>query len=323
MATAKTGPGPDGRYAEDVIEIPVRGWKAILSRTMASFTSDNVSLAAGGATFFLLLAVFPGLAAFVAIYGLLFDPATVQQHTAALSGVLPDAAIGLIGAELERLASQPASALGFGFVLSILLALWSANAGVKALFAAMNQVYGEVEDRGFVRLTLTSLAFTLAAIIGAAILLGAVVVVPAVLGSLGLGSAAQTLLSLLRWPVLLLIVMLGIGVLYRYGASRNPPRWKWIVWGCFVTAVVWVIASAAFSYYLSNFANYNATYGSIGAVVGFMMWMYVSLMILLAGAELNAEIEHQLVTDTTVGPPKPMGRRGAVVADTLPEDKTK
>ncbi|WP_420391789.1 YihY/virulence factor BrkB family protein [Acuticoccus sp.] len=320
MSSTHSGAGPDGRYAEDVIEIPPRAWLAILRRTLRSFTTDNLSLVAGGATFFLLLAIFPALAAFVALYGLLFDVATVEGHVAAMAGVLPAAAIDLVGAELNRLASQPSGALGVGFVVGLLIALWSANAGVKALFAALNQVYGEVEERGFVRLTLTSLAFTLAAIIGAALLLAAVVVVPIVLGRLGLSDATHWMLSLLRWPVLLLLVMVGIAILFRYGGSRRPPRWRWIVWGAAVTAVLWVAASAAFSYYLSNFADYNATYGSLGAVVGFMMWLYVSLMILFAGAELNAEVERQLVTDTTVGPAKPMGSRGAMVADTLPED---
>lgn len=308
----------NGRSAENIRQIPVAGWKEILRRTVSEISRDNLSLIAGGATFFLLLAIFPALAAFVALYGLLFDVATVQGHVATLEGVLPEAGVDLISGELERLASQPDGSLGVGFVVGLLVALWSANAGVKALFSALNVVYEEREDRSFVRLTLESLAFTLVAIAGAVILLITVVAAPAVLGRLGLGAVAETTIALMRWPILLAIVALGIGFLYKYGASRRPPRWHWISWGTLLTAVLWVLVSAAFSFYLSRFANYDATYGSLGAVIGFMMWLYLSLMTLLVGAELNAEIEHQVATDTTIGPAKPMGERRAYMADNLP-----
>ena len=307
-----------GRYAEDVLQIPASGWKQILKRTAAEFSNDNITLIAGGATFFLILAIFPALAAFVALYGLLFDPSVVEGQVQALAGVLPGAATELITSELERLAGQPPASLGFGFFFGLAVSLWSANAGMKALFAAMNVAYDEDEERGFVKLTLLSLAFTLVTIIGGAVLLVVIAAIPAALGTMGLGPTAQWAIAILRWPVLLLVLMLGFGALYKFGASRTPPRWKWISWGTAVTAILWVLASAAFSFYLSNFANYNATYGSLGAVIGFMMWMYVSLVILLAGAELNSEIEHQVVTDTTVGDAKPLGERQARKADTLP-----
>lgn len=309
---------PHGREADGVFGIPFQGWKEILQRTLAEIGKDNISLIAGGATFFLLLAIFPALAAFVALYGLLVDPTTVQEHVAALQGVMPGAAVELIGAELERLASQPSNSLGIGFVFGLLVSLWSANAGVKALFGALNVVYDEDEKRSFVKLTLISLVFTVLAIIGAVILLAAIVVVPAALGSLGLSNTAEWLISILRWPALLVVITLGMGLLYKYGASRRPPRWTWIAFGTALTGILWIVTSALFSFYLANFANYNATYGSLGAVIGFMMWLYVSLMIVLAGAELNAEIEHQVEQDTTVGPARPMGERYAVKADTLP-----
>ncbi|ORE96054.1 putative ribonuclease BN [Stappia sp. 22II-S9-Z10] len=320
MAQTDLDAGPDGRYAEGIFEIPWPAWRAILMRVFTDINTNNISLIAGGATFFLLLAIFPGLAAFVALYGLVFDVSQVHDHVAALSGVLPTDAVGLITEQLSRLASQRDGALGIGFVVGLLVALWSANAGVKGLFSALNVVYGETEKRGFFKLTLVSLVFTLAAIVGAAVLLGAIVVVPAVMGVLGLASAGERLIALARWPVLFVVLMMGLSLLFRYGASRRPPRLRWVIWGSALTALLWVVASAAFSFYLSHFANYNATYGSLGAIIGFMMWLYVSLMILLLGAELNAEVEHQLITDTTVGPIKPMGERRAVVADKLPED---
>jgi membrane protein len=315
-----TAPDEVGRYAESVFQIPRKGWKEILSRAAAEVGRDNLSLVAGGAAFFLLLAIFPALAAFVALYGLLFDPAQVESQIAALQGLMPGAATDILQGELERLTATDSASLSFGFVFGLLVSLWSANAGVKSLFAAMNIVYDEDEKRGFVALTLRSFAFTLAAIVGAVVLLTAIVVVPAVLGSLGLGQAAETAIDILRWPILLLVLTFGIGALFKFGASRRPPRWRWISWGTGLTAVLWVVVSAAFSFYLSNFANYNATYGSLGAVIGFMMWLYISLMILFVGAELNAEIERQVATDTTVGPPKPMGQREANHADHLPDD---
>ncbi|UOM35178.1 YihY/virulence factor BrkB family protein [Acuticoccus sp. I52.16.1] len=319
MNVAEPKAGVDGRYAEGIFQIPPGAWMEILKRTVRDVGRNNLSLIAGGATFFLLLAIFPALAAFVALYGLVFDVAAVQEHVTALTGVLPAEAIDLVSEQLSRLASQNEGTLGIGFAVGLGVALWSANAGVKALFAAMNVVYGEEEKRGFVKLTLISLAFTLAAIVAAAILLGAIVVVPAVLAVIGLQSTGGLIIDLARWPILFVVLLSGLSLLFRYGASRRPPRLRWVVWGSVLTAALWVAASAAFSFYLANFANYNATYGSLGAVIGFMMWLYVSLMILLIGAELNAEVEHQLITDTTVGPMKPMGERRAVVADTLPD----
>ncbi|MCF3936494.1 YihY/virulence factor BrkB family protein [Acuticoccus sp. M5D2P5] len=308
-----------GRYAENVFHIPLQGWKEIIKRTIKAISEDNLSLIAGGVTFFLLLAIFPALAAFVALYGLVSDVSTVQQHLNLLAGFVPSDGVELIGGELTRLASRSNGTLGFGFILGLLVALWSANAGVKALFAALNIVYDEREKRGFIELTLKSFAFTLAAIVGAGILLIVVVAAPAFMGRLGLSVQTELWVSILRWPILLFAVFGGIGLLFKFGASRQPPRWRWISWGTLLTAVLWVGVSAGFSFYLSNFANYDATYGTLGAVIGFMMWLYISLFVMLAGAELNAEIEHQVAIDTTSGPYKPMGMRDAIKADYLPE----
>ncbi|WP_108663326.1 YihY/virulence factor BrkB family protein [Acuticoccus kandeliae] len=312
-----------GRYAETVRHIPVRGWKEILSRTATEISRDNISLIAGGAAFFLLLAIFPALAAFVALYGLVSDVSTVEEHLNLLSGVMPTDAVNLIGGELERLASQSNGSLGIGFLIGLLVALWSANAGVKALFAALNVVYDEREKRGFIELTLKSLAFTLAAIVGASLLIVVVVAAPSVLSMFGLGAETEILIAILRWPILLVAIMGGIGLLFKFGASRRPPKWRWISWGTALTAILWVAVSAGFSFYLSNFANYDATYGALGAVIGFMMWLYISLYVMLAGAELNSEIEHQVATDTTSGPYKPKGMRNAVMADYLPGEDHK
>lgn len=311
--------GEGGRYAERIIDIPVDGWKAILKRTFQQISEDNLTLIAGGSTFFLLLAVFPAMAAFVALYGLFFNTADIAQQIDSARGVVPSAGLELIEGELSRLVSQPASKLGIGFAISVLLSLWSANAGMKALFTAMNVAYGEEEKRGFFRLTLLSLCFTVLGLVAVAVLFLVIGGVPALVGALHIGRGAETLILVLRWPLLLLFVVAGLSTLYKYGPSRRPPRWRWLGWGTTFTALLWLGASAAFALYLSRFADYNATYGSLGAVVGFMMWLYVSLIVVLLGAELNSEIEHQVATDTTTGPYKPMGKRGAHKADNLPK----
>lgn len=313
-----TAPDPDGRHAEGWSSIPRGGWRAILRRTMQGFSEKNLSLVAGGATFFMLLAIFPAIAAFVSLYGLLFDTAAVETQVAQLEGFVPESGLDLIEGELSRLAATSSGSLGFAFVAGLLVALWSANAGVKSLLSAMNIVWGESEERGIVRLTLTAFAFTLGGLLVIAAFVAVVAVAPAVLGLLGLGEAASWAIAILRWPALFALLAVAVALLFRYGPSRTPARWRWIGWGAIVTTVAMVIVAGAFSFYLSNFGNYNATYGTLGAVIGLMMWMYVTLLVLLLGAEFSAQVEHHVATDTTVGPAMPLGSRGATMADRLP-----
>lgn len=312
-----------GRFAERFTQIPVKGWKDILLRVSEEIGNDRLSIVSAGVAFFLLLALFPALAALVSLYGLVSDPATLQNQLEALSGILPASAIDLIGSRLEHLVEQSSSSLSFGFLIGLGVAIWSTNSGFKALFEALNAAYDEQEKRGFLALNLVALAFSLTGLLTIAVLVGATVAVPALLAALYLGASTEWLISLARWPVLLLVITLAIGALYRWGPSRNPARWHWISWGGLSAAIVWVIFSAAFSFYLANFANYDATYGSLGAVIGVMMWTYLSVFILLVGAELNSEIEHQVLVDTTVGPHRPMGERGAKMADTVGEARAK
>jgi membrane protein len=306
-----------GRYAEKPTQLPWPGWKDILWRLYEEFTADRVTLIAAGATFYLLLALFPALAAFVSVYGFVADPVTIADHIAFLGGVLPSGGVDLIRAQLQTLAAQNSAALSFGFVFGLLFALWSANNGIKTLFEALNIAYEEDEKRSFIQLNLVSFVFTLGAIVIGILFIVSVGVVPAVLAFVGLNGAEELLISLLRWPVLIIVSTLAISVLYRYGPSRERAQWSWVTWGSALAAMLWLVASLLFSWYLSNFADYNATYGSLGAVIGFMMWTWISLVILLAGAELNAEMEHQTAYDTTTGVPRPMGMRGATMADTL------
>ena len=306
-----------GRHAKHPSAIPWRGWKDILWRVWSEIGEDRIMLVAAGVTFYLLLALFPELAAFVSLYGFVADPKTIADHVANLGWVLPSGGLDMIRTQLQALANASGKALSFGFVVGFLVALWSANSGMKALFEAMNVAYEEEEKRSFIRLNLLSLAFTLAAMAVGILMVVMVGVVPAVLSFLSLGDLTEILVRILRWPLLLVAAGVAISIIYRYGPSRERAQWRWINWGAALAALVWLVVSILFSWYLENFADYNATYGSLGAVIGFMMWTWISVLVLLVGAELDSEIEHQTARDTTTGKPVQRGRRGAVMADTI------
>ena len=306
-----------GRRAETPTEIPARGWKDIAWRVYEQFTQDRVMSEAAGVTYYALLALFPAIAALVSIYGLFADPGTIESNLNALSGVLPGGALEVVSDQVKRIASKGGGTLGFGFILGLVISLWTANAGMKALFDALNIVYDEREKRSFVVLNAQSIAFTLGGIAFILLALGGIVALPVVLDFVGLSSGTEWLLALGRWPVLLAAVVLGLALIYRYGPSRERAQWKWITPGSLVAAVLWLVVSMLFSWYVSSFGNYNETYGSLGAVIGFMTWIWLSSIVILMGAEINAEIEHQTATDTTEGAPKPLGARGATMADTL------
>lgn len=306
-----------GRKARSPAEIPALGWKDVAWRIWASIQQDRILLVAAGATFYLLLALFPALAAFVSLYGFVADPRTVAEHVAFLGGLMPSGSVAMIEAQLDALATQATGTLSFGFLTGFAVALWSANNGIKAMFEGMNVAYGENEKRSFLRLNLVSFAFTLGAMLVGIAMIITVGVVPAVLAFLRLDGFTETIIRLTRWPIILVAIGLAIALLFRFGPSREPARLRWLSWGVVVSTVIWLSGSIAFSYYLENFADYDATYGTLGAVIGFMMWTWVSVIILLFGAELNAALEHQTAVDTTTGRTKPMGSRGARVADTV------
>jgi len=306
-----------GRSADTPSEMPWEGWKDIFWRTYTEFAADRITLIAAGATFYLLLALFPALAAFVSIYGFVADPVTIADHIAFLGGVLPSGGVDLIRKQLQALASQDPATLSFGFIFGLLFALWSANSGIKTLFEALNVAYDETEKRSFLWLNTLSLIFTLGAMLVGILFIVCVGVVPAILAFAGLSGWEETLVSIVRWPLLIVISTAAISLLYRYGPSREQAKWRWVTWGALFASIAWLVASILFSWYLANFADYNATYGSLGAVIGFMLWTWLSVVILLLGAELDAELEHQTVRDSTTGRPQPMGQRGATMADTL------
>ncbi len=313
-AARRAHPGR-GRSAEKPSEIPPRGWKDILLRVKKEATEDQIPLISAGVTFFSVLAIFPGLAALVSIYGLFADPQQMGHSIAALSHVLPGGAVQVIGDQLDRLARASRGGLSLTFLIGLVTAIWSANGAVKSLMVGLNVAYGEHERRSFLKKTLTSLAFTLGFLVfgvAATIVLSLGPIVRA-----AMGDGAGLLFQAVSWPALVLALGLGLALFYRYGPSRDPVRFRWISWGSAVAVIAWIVVSVAFTLYVSNFGHYNRTYGSLGAAVGFMTWIWLSCMVVLVGAELNAEIEHQTAVDTTQGPPQPMGTRQARMADEL------
>lgn len=317
VSASRDEPGR-GRGAQFPHEIPARGWRDIAMRTWNEFNADQIPQVAGGVTFFVLLAIFPALAAFVSLYGLFADVGMAEKQFALLANVLPRDAVNFVGGEMIRLAGGARAPLGWAFAISLLFSLLSANGAIKALFNGLNVAYEERERRGIVRLNLTSLGFTIGGLVFVMATMGLLVAAPTALRIVGWeGRINPELLAIARWPTLFAVSAGALAILYRYGPSRERARWRWISWGSTAAALMWLIASMLFSWYVANFGHYERTYGSLGAVVGFMTWIWISTIVVLAGAEMNAEIEHQTAVDSTTGASEPMGVRGAKMADTL------
>jgi membrane protein len=310
-----------GRLATSPSEIPSKGWKDVLLRVYADIGEHRIMALAAGVTYYSILAIFPALAALVAIYGLFSDPGVIAKHLDQAAGFVPSGAIDVAREQLMRITSKGSESLGWTFIIGLAVSLWSANAAMKALFDTLNIVYGEQEKRGFVRLNAISLAFTFAGIAFVLLALSAVVVVPVVLNYLGLPDFTDLLVRVARWPAMFVVLTLALACIYRFGASREAPRWRWITWGSSAGTVLWIIASVLFSWYAANFGTFNKTYGSLGAAIGFMTWLWISAIVILLGAEIDAELGHQTARDTTTGAPRPMGRRGAHMADTVGEPR--
>jgi membrane protein len=306
-----------GRAATTPSEIPASGWRDILMRVKAEIGSDHVSLVAAGLALYALLAVFPGLAASIAIYGIFTSPGEVIDQMQTFSAILPPGTWELFSEQLHTIASQATGTLTLAAIIGFLVALWGARAGMASLMVATNIAYAEAEKRGFVKQTLMSVAFTLAAMLGFLLVLVLGVVVPLALEALGTSRWVQLLVGGLRWVALWGIAVLGLAVLYRYAPSRETARWRWVTWGSAIAATLWLLLSAGFAFYVGTFASYGKTYGALGGVIALLMWFYLSSFAIVIGAEINAEMERQTRRDTTAGPEAPMGQRGAFAADTL------
>jgi membrane protein len=288
-------------------------------RVKAEITDDHVSMVAASIAFYGLLAIFPAIAAMISIWGLLFDPQQIAQQIESVTGALPEAAAGIINDQVQAVAAGAGTGVSIAAIIGILLALYSASKGMQAMIEGLNIIYDEEEQRGFIKLSLVTLILTVGLIVMMIVALTTIAVIPALLGNLGLGEVFRTLLDYARWPVLVVVALVGLAFLYRYAPSRAAPQWQWVSAGALTATVLWLIGSIAFSIYVRNFGSYNETYGSLGAVVILLMWFWLSAFIVLLGAELNCEIERQTERDTTTGRSKPRGERGAYAADTVGE----
>jgi membrane protein len=306
-----------GREASTPNEIPSRGWLDIARRVKEQIRRDHLSIIAAGVAFYGLLAIFPGLVALVATYGLFADPVQIERHVASLSTILPPEAAQVVMRQLRDLVSTDRTALGLGAIGGLLVALWSASSAVRTLMEALNVAYAEEERRGMIRFYGTALILTLGGVIAVILAIALVVGLPAFLKLIGLSWRVETVVSLARWPILALLAIVAFAVIYRYGPSRSQPRWHWVSWGATIAVALWIVGSALFSLYVARFGNYNETYGTAGAVVILLMWFLLSSYAILIGAEINAQMERQTRKDTTSGPERPMGARGAYAADTV------
>lgn len=317
-------PGPEldvhvpGADADAPTQIPARGWKAIAVRGWNEAKADQVPLLAAGVAFFGFLALFPALVATVLLYGLLVTPQEAQEQVASLTDALPSDARSVINDQLTSLTSTSSSTLNIGVAVAVLLAFWSASGGIGNLVTAINVAYDEQETRGFVRRKLLALGLTVAAVVFVLVIVALVAVAPVALDNLVSSGPVRWLLEAVRWTVLVLLFSAALAVLYRISPDRDAPKMKWVSVGALVATVLWVIASVGFSLYVDNFSSYGKTYGALAGVVILMLWLWISAYAVLLGAEINAEAEQQTIKDSTTGPSQPLGRRGAVKADSIP-----
>jgi len=307
-----------GAQADKPQQIPRRGWWQVTKRAFKEMGQDHLTLLAGGVAYAWFLALFPGLIAAVLIYGLVTDPADVQTQVESYASGLPQNAQDLLGQQMESIASGSDGGLSFGVVLSIALALWTASAGIAGLVEAINIAYDEPETRNFFVKRGLALLLTLGFLAFIAVAIGIVAVVPVVLENLGLGQVAELIVSVGRFVALVVIMLVALALLYRIGPDRNAPKIRWVSPGAVIATVVWVLASVVFSLYVDNFGSYGKTYGSLAGVAVLLLWFWITALVVLLGAEINAEAEGQTARDSTVGPPEPMGQRGAVKADEPP-----
>lgn len=317
-ADRKNSGGARGRQAEKPTELPKAGWRDILLRVKREISHDNLSIVAAGIVYYTFLAMVPALVAVIAIYGLVATPADITNHLQVLAQVAPPDIMPMLEEQMTRIASDKQSA-GLGAILGIAIALFGSSKAVRALMTGLNITYDEQEERGFIKLYATSLVLTLGGIVGILALLALLTVLPSLLEALPLTSFLEQALIIVRWPVLVLLFAFALAILYRFGPCRDGAQWRWLSWGAAVAASLWLLVSIGFSLYVTYFGNYDKVYGPLGAIVVFLMWLYLTMFVILVGAELNAEMERQTERDTTQGDPEPRGERDAHAADTVAE----
>jgi membrane protein len=308
-----------GSQADSPTQIPVRGWRQVLGRAIRASQKDNISLLAAGVAFFGFLALFPALIALVTLVGLVADPAQITQQVQSFTAGLPQASRQLISDQLTVITHSSGGALTIGLVISLLAALWSASSGTSNLMTAVNTAYKEEETRSFLKFRAVALLLTLGTVVFLVLTLALIAVVPVALHAAPLGPLGTVLAQVLRWALLIVLIVVGLAVLYRVAPDRNPPKFRWVSVGSMVAALLWLLGSEGFSLYINFFSNYNKTYGTLTGVIVLLLWLYLTSYIVLLGAEINAQAEYQTACDSTIGEPRPMGQRHAVVADSMPE----
>ena len=291
-------------------------WLAVAKRTVSQISEDRVSSVAGGVTFFGLLAMFPALTAIVSLYGVFAEPGTIAGHLDMLERFLPASALDIIRSQVVAITSAPGTALSIAGVFALLMAFYSATGGMKAMIEALNIAFFKTETRGFIKLNLLAMGLTIGGMILVIAMIGVIAVIPIVLEWLPLPGGTEWAVTILRWPLMFAVLMLALAAVYRFGPNKPDSRWEWISPGATLATLGLVIASMLFSWYAANLTDFNETYGSLGAVIGLMMWLWIASMVVLVGAELNSEVERHLklvngvpvpgdpVADETQGAPR-------------------
>ncbi|HEV8114849.1 MAG TPA: YihY/virulence factor BrkB family protein [Acidimicrobiales bacterium] len=306
-----------GRFADSPTELPTAGWKDVVRRTLQEVKADNVPITAAGVAFYGMLALVPALVAIVSVYGLATSPEESARQVEGFTAALPGEAARLLVDQIKSITGQPSSGLGVKLALSLAGLLWSASSGTTALIRGLGIAYDEPEGRSFLKLRSRALLLTVAAVIGAVVVLGLTVALPAILDVAGLGSVGTTVGLVLRWPVLGALFIVGLAAVYRYGPDRDKAKWRWVSPGALVATVLWVMGTGLFGFYAGRFASYNDTYGTLAGAVVLLLWLYLTSLVILVGAELNSELERQTLEDSTVGRPRDLGDREAKSADTV------
>jgi membrane protein len=307
---------PHGREAASPLSFPRRAWREVLGRVWVKTGNDNISLMAAGVAFYAFLAFVPLLAALVMTYGLIADPSTIADHMRKIIEVVPKDAAKLILDQIVSLVTASTGKKGLGLLLALLVSIYGATRASGAIIMALNVVYEQRERRSLIKTTIISFVMIVAAI--AVALVG--LLAASVLTLLGkwanrLGDVTTITIGAATWIVAASLACFAIGAAYRYAPDRHDAQWRWVSLGSILATMLWLVATLGFGAYAATIGNYNATYGSLGAVVVLLMWLYVSAYAILLGASINAETERQVECDTTTGRPKPRGTRGATVAD--------
>lgn len=309
------GGKPCGRDARWPLSIPLAGWSDVVWRTRLELDEDNVVSLAAGVAFFGLFALVPAIGVVVSIYGLLADPQDVARHLSAFSSVIPAAGASLMREVLDDVVENSSSSLSFAAVLGIVVAIWSSSRAMRSLLRGLTIAYDENSRWGWIRESALSYVFTAVAVVVMALTIATVVVLPGALAFIGVAGSTGSAVTWLRWPLLASISCISLACLYRYGAARTPPKWRWTITGALVATLIWMVGSSVLSFYVRHVAHLETAYGPLGAFLVLMLWCFITAFAILLGAELNAELEYQTSIDTTVGRPLPIGKRGAFVAD--------